>query len=171
MKKKPSVLVILGSDSDLQVMEDCLKTLTKFDIEYSITVCSAHRTPDRAHKIAKSARKDGYECIIAAAGMAAHLPGVVAAFTTLPVIGVPIMGKVLDGMDAMLSMTQMPPGIPVATVAVNGSTNAAVLAAQILSVKYKDLQKKMTEYKAELAAKVDAKDAALQEKLRSANNI
>lgn len=171
MKKKPSVLVILGSDSDLLVMEDCLKTLTKFDIEYSITVCSAHRTPDRAHKIAKSARKDGYECIIAAAGMAAHLPGVVAAFTTLPVIGVPIMGKVLDGMDAMLSMTQMPPGIPVATVAVNGSTNAAVLAAQILSVKYKDLQKKMTEYKAELAAKVDAKDAALQEKLRSANNI
>lgn len=171
MKKKPSVLVILGSDSDLQVMEDCLKTLTKFDIEYSITVCSAHRTPDRAHKIARSARKDGYECIIAAAGMAAHLPGVVAAFTTLPVIGVPIMGKVLDGMDAMLSMTQMPPGIPVATVAVNGSTNAAVLAAQILSVKYKDLQKKMTEYKAELAAKVDAKDAALQEKLRSANNI
>ena len=171
MKKKPSVLVILGSDSDLQVMEDCLKTLTKFDIEYSITVCSAHRTPDRAHKIAKSARKDGYECIIAAAGMAAHLPGVVAAFTTLPVIGVPIMGKVLDGMDAMLSMTQMPPGIPVATVAVNGSTNAAVLAAQILSVKYKDLQKKMTEYKAELAAKVDAKDAALQEKLRSANSI
>lgn len=171
MKKKPSVLVILGSDSDLQVMEDCLKTLTKFDIEYSITVCSAHRTPDRAHKIAKSARKDGYECIIAAAGMAAHLPGVVAAFTTLPVIGVPIMGKVLDGMDAMLSMTQMPPGIPVATVAVNGSINAAVLAAQILSVKYKDLQKKMTEYKAELAAKVDAKDAALQEKLRSANNI
>lgn len=171
MKKKPSVLVVLGSDSDLQVMEDCLKTLTKFDIEYSITVCSAHRTPDRAHKIAKSARKDGYECIIAAAGMAAHLPGVVAAFTTLPVIGVPIMGKVLDGMDAMLSMTQMPPGIPVATVAVNGSTNAAVLAAQILSVKYKDLQKKMTEYKAELAAKVDAKDAALQEKLRSANNI
>ena len=171
MKKKPSVLVVLGSDSDLQVMEDCLKTLTKFDIEYSITVCSAHRTPDRAHKIAKSARKDGYECIIAAAGMAAHLPGVVAAFTTLPVIGVPIMGKVLDGMDAMLSMTQMPPGIPVATVAVNGSTNAAVLAAQILSVKYKDLQKKMTEYKAELAAKVDAKDAALQEKLRSANSI
>lgn len=171
MKKKPSVLVILGSDSDLQVMEDCLKTLTNFDVEYSITICSAHRTPDRAHKIAKSARKDGYECIIAAAGMAAHLPGVVAAFTTLPVIGVPIMGKVLDGMDAMLSMTQMPPGIPVATVAVNGATNAAVLATQILSVKYKELQKKMIEYKAQLAAKVEAKDAALQEKLKSINNI
>ncbi|MBQ5762368.1 MAG: 5-(carboxyamino)imidazole ribonucleotide mutase [Clostridia bacterium] len=169
MKKKPSVLVILGSDSDLQVMEDCLKTLDGFDIDYSVTICSAHRTPDRAHKIAKSARKDGHECIIAAAGMAAHLPGVVAAFTTLPVIGVPIMGKVLDGMDAMLSMTQMPPGIPVATVAVNGATNAAVLATQILSVKYKDLQKKMTEYKAQLAAKVEAKDAALQEKLKSIN--
>ena len=167
MKKKPSVLVILGSDSDLQVMEDCLKTLDGFDIDYSVTICSAHRTPERAHKIAKSARKDGHECIIAAAGMAAHLPGVVAAFTTLPVIGVPIMGKVLDGMDAMLSMTQMPPGIPVATVAVNGATNAAVLATQILSVKYKDLQKKMTEYKAQLAAKVEAKDAALQEKLKS----
>lgn len=169
MKKKPSVLVILGSDSDLQVMEDCLKTLDGFDIDYSVTICSAHRTPDRAHKIAKSARKDGHECIIAAAGMAAHLPGVLAAFTTLPVIGVPIMGKVLDGMDAMLSMTQMPPGIPVATVAVNGATNAAVLATQILSVKYKDLQKKMTEYKAQLAAKVEAKDAALQEKLKSIN--
>lgn len=169
MKKKPSVLVILGSDSDLQVMEDCLKTLDGFDIDYSVTICSAHRTPERAHKIAKSARKDGHECIIAAAGMAAHLPGVVAAFTTLPVIGVPIMGKVLDGMDAMLSMTQMPPGIPVATVAVNGATNAAVLATQILSVKYKDLQKKMTEYKAQLAAKVEAKDAALQEKLKSIN--
>ena len=169
MKKKPSVLVILGSDSDLQVMEDCLKTLDGFDIDYSVTICSAHRTPERAHKIAKSARKDGHECIIAAAGMAAHLPGVVAAFTTLPVIGVPIMGKVLDGMDAMLSMTQMPPGIPVATVAVNGATNAAVLATQILSVKYKDLQRKMTEYKAQLAAKVEAKDAALQEKLKSIN--
>jgi 5-(carboxyamino)imidazole ribonucleotide mutase len=169
MKKTPSVLIILGSDSDLPVMEDCLKTLTKFDINYSVTVCSAHRTPDRAHKIAKSARKDGYECIIAAAGMAAHLPGVVAAFTTLPVIGVPIKGSVLDGMDAMLSMTQMPPGIPVATVAVNGATNSAVLAAQILSVKYKDIAKKMIEYKAELAAKVDAKDAALQEKLSRAD--
>ena len=169
MKKKPSVLIILGSDSDLPVMEDCLKTLRKFDIDYSVTVCSAHRTPDRAHKIAKSARKDGYECIIAAAGMAAHLPGVVAAFTTLPVIGVPIIGSVLDGMDAMLSMTQMPPGIPVATVAVNGATNSAVLAAQILSVKYRELAKKMLEYKAELAAKVDAKDAALQEKLNRAD--
>ncbi|MBE7067016.1 MAG: 5-(carboxyamino)imidazole ribonucleotide mutase [Ruminococcaceae bacterium] len=169
MKKTPSVLIILGSDSDLPVMEDCLKTLTKFDINYSVTVCSAHRTPDRAHKIAKSARKDGYECIIAAAGMAAHLPGVVAAFTTLPVIGVPIKGSVLDGMDAMLSMTQMPPGIPVATVAVNGATNSAVLAAQILSVKYKDIAKKMIEYKAELAAKVDAKDAALQKKLSRAD--
>lgn len=169
MKKKPSVLIILGSDSDLPVMEDCLKTLTKFDVDYSVTVCSAHRTPDRAHKIAKNARKEGYECIIAAAGMAAHLPGVVAAFTTLPVIGVPIKGSVLDGMDAMLSMTQMPPGIPVATVAVNGATNSAVLAAQILSVKYKDIAKKMIEYKAELAAKVDAKDAALQEKLSRAN--
>ena len=138
--KKMKALVVMGSDSDYGVMKDCLSTLKKFEIEFECVVCSAHRTPEKSRELAKSAQKKGFSCIIAAAGKAAHLPGVIAAYTTLPVIGVPIKSDALDGMDALLAIAQMPPGIPVATVAINGSVNAAVLAAQIMATKNKELQ-------------------------------
>ncbi len=167
MVKDPKVLVILGSDSDYGVMKDCLAQLTGFGIEFECEVCSAHRTPERSRELAKSASKKGFGCIIAAAGKAAHLPGVLAAYTTVPVIGVPIKSDALDGMDALLSIAQMPPGIPVATVAINGSVNAAVLAAQILSVKYKVLRDRLSAYKLELADKVAAKNVKLQEVIKN----
>ena len=163
------VAVIMGSKSDLGTLEGCFKILDDFGISYVKRVMSAHRTPAEAAEFASAAADNGFKVIICAAGMAAHLAGAVAANTVLPVIGIPVSCEPFNGFDALLSTVQMPPGIPVATVAVNGATNAAVLATQILSVKYKDLQKKMTEYKAQLAAKVEAKDAALQEKLKSIN--
>ena len=166
-KKAMKTLVVMGSDSDYNVMKDCLSTLKKFEIEYECVVCSAHRTPEKCSELAKNAKKNGFSCIIAAAGKAAHLPGVIAAFTTLPVIGVPIKSDALDGMDALLAIAQMPPGIPVATVAINGSTNAAVLAAQIMSVKSKELQNKLKEYKQELKDKVEKKNAQLQEVIKN----
>lgn len=166
-KKRPKVLVVLGSDSDYNVMKDCISLLSEFDIEFECEVCSAHRTPERSRELAKQADKKGYGCIIAAAGKAAHLPGVIAAYTTLPVIGVPIKSDALDGMDALLAIAQMPPGIPVATVAINGSTNAAVLAAQILSSKHKVLKDKLKAYKLGLADKVAKKNAKLQEVIKN----
>lgn len=165
--KAMKVLVIMGSDSDYNVMKDCLATLKKFEIEYECVVCSAHRTPEKSRELAKSAKKNGFACIIAAAGKAAHLPGVIAAYTTIPVIGVPIKSDALDGMDALLAIAQMPPGIPVATVAINGSVNAAVLAAQIMSVKSKVLQNKLKDYKQELEEKVEKKNAQLQEVIKN----
>jgi len=144
---KIEVGIIMGSDSDLPVMEESVKVLKEFGIGYEVKVLSAHRTPNQHAEYSKSALKRGLKVIIAAAGGAAHLPGVTAAQTTLPVIGVPIKGKALEGMDALLSIVQMPPGIPVATVAVNGAKNAAILAAEIIGLVDNDIQKKLAEYK------------------------
>ncbi len=165
MNNVPTVLVVMGSDSDFGVMKSCLSVLKTFQVSFDCVVCSAHRTPDQAAQLAKTAKEKGYGCIIAAAGKAAHLPGVLAAYTILPVIGVPIQSDALEGMDALLSIAQMPPGIPVATVAINGADNAAVLAVQILSGAYPVLADRLSAYKTELAEKVAKKNQALQEKI------
>lgn len=143
--------IIFGSTSDQDKMAKAGAVLERFDVPYEMEAMSAHRQPDRVHEYATTAEDRGLEVIIAGAGMAAHLPGVVAALTPLPVIGVPLSGGIQDGLDALLSAVQMPPGVPVATVAVNGSANAAVLAVQILSVGDPDLRKKLHEYKGQLA--------------------
>ena len=145
--KKIEVGIIMGSDSDLPVMEDSIKVLKQFGIGYEVKVLSAHRTPNQHAEYSRTAIGRGLKVIIAAAGGAAHLPGVTAAQTTLPVIGVPIKGKALEGMDALLSIVQMPPGIPVATVAVNGAKNAAILAVEIIGLVNSDIQEKLAEYK------------------------
>src|SRR5574344_2579669 len=162
---KKKVLVVMGSDSDFPVMEGCFKLLKKFDIGFEACVASAHRTPDKALKIAKEARENGYSVIIAAAGLAAHLAGVLAANTTLPVIGVPCKGGALNGVDALYATVQMPTGIPVATVAIDGGSNAAILACQILALKSEELRKRLHDYKKELADSVEEKDKALQTKI------
>jgi 5-(carboxyamino)imidazole ribonucleotide mutase len=159
------VAIIMGSDSDFQVVEKGYNILKDFGVEVDVRVISAHRTPDEAINFAKNAEQNGYELLIGAAGKAAHLPGVLAGCTPLPVIGVPIRSTELDGMDALLAIVQMPPGVPVATVAINGSDNAALLAIQILSVKYEDLRIKFKEYKKQMAEKVIEKDKKLNEKL------
>jgi len=146
-ENKIEVGIIMGSDSDLPIMEDAAKVLKEFDIGYEMRVLSAHRTPNQHAEYSKTALARGLKVIIAAAGGAAHLPGVTAAQTILPVIGVPIKGKALEGMDSLLSIVQMPPGIPVATVAINGAKNAAILAVSILSLVNSDIQKKLAEYK------------------------
>lgn len=163
----PKVLVVMGSDSDFPIVNDTLKTLKNFGVEYEAKVCSAHRTPEQASELAKNAHAHGFDVIIAAAGKAAHLPGVIASYTTLPVIGVPIKSSTLDGLDSLLSIVQMPSGIPVATVAIDGCENAALLAVQILSVKYDHLKTALKEHKNKLAQKVEQKDKALQEKLKN----
>ncbi len=162
----PKLAFVMGSDSDYPVVEDGLAILKKFGVQVDVFVCSAHRTPERAAEIAKNAEKDGYGVIIAAAGKAAHLPGVLAAYTILPVIGLPIKSSTLDGLDSLLSIVQMPNGIPVATVAVNGSVNASLLAVQILSLKFEFLKESLRDYKIEMARGVEEKDKALQQKLR-----
>ncbi len=160
MKKKTvasaKVAVLMGSDSDWPLLEETVKTLHGFGITADVRVMSAHRTPDQAAKFARNARKQGIRVIIAAAGSAAHLAGVVAAHTTLPVIGIPVKGGALDGLDALLSTLQMPAGIPVATVALgkSGAINAAILAAQILAVADPAMQTKMDRHKKTLADKV-----------------
>ena len=131
-----------------------------------VYVCSAHRTPDRASALSKNAEKDGFDVIIAAAGKAAHLPGVLAAYTPLPVIGLPIKSSTLDGLDSLLSIVQMPSGIPVATVALDGSVNAALLAVQIISTRDAVLRQKMIEYKENLSKKIEVKNKELREKLQ-----
>lgn len=158
--------IIMGSDSDFPVVEKGYKILQEFGVETEVRVISAHRTPDEAMSFAKNADSNGYEVIIAAAGKAAHLPGVLAGCTSLPVIGVPIKSSELEGMDALLAIVQMPPGVPVATVAINGAENAALLAIQILSVKYDELRIKFNAYKKQMAEKVMEKDKKLQEKLK-----
>lgn len=158
MKK---VAVIMGSDSDLPVVKKALAELDKLGIEWECRVMSAHRTPDEAADFSKNARKNGFGVIIAAAGMAAHLGGVLAANTTLPVIGIPIKGAVFDGMDALLSTVMMPTGIPVASVAVNGAGNAALLAAEILAVSDDALAEKLAQMRREMHDKVIEKDKAL----------
>ncbi len=146
-ENKIEVGIIMGSDSDLPIMEDAVKVLKEFGIGYEVKVLSAHRTPNQHAEYSKTAIDRGLKVIIAAAGGAAHLPGVTAAQTTLPVIGVPIQGKSLEGMDALLSIVQMPPGIPVATVAINGAKNAAILAISIIALVNPDIQTKLIEYK------------------------
>ncbi len=163
MKK---VAIIMGSDSDLPVVEGAIKQLKALGIETEVRVMSAHRTPEAAHEFSKNAIQNGFGVIIAAAGMAAHLGGVLAASTTLPVIAIPCSSKVLDGMDALLSSVMMPPGIPVATVGINAGKNAALLAAEILAVSNIELQAKLIEMRKDMAAQVEAKDAALQDKIK-----
>ena len=158
MKK---VGIIMGSDSDLPIVQKAVDMLKSLEIPYEVHIYSAHRTPVEARDFAMNARANGFGAIIAAAGMAAHLAGAIAANTTLPVIGIPCKGPVLDGMDALLSTVQMPTGIPVATVAINGAANAALLCAQILAVEDKALAAKLDAKRAADAAKVLEKDAAL----------
>ena len=162
MKK---VGIIMGSDSDLPVIQKAVDTLKSLDIPFEVHIYSAHRTPVEARDFALSARSNGFGVLIAAAGMAAHLAGAIAANSTLPVIGIPCKGPVLDGMDALLSTVQMPTGIPVATVAINGGANAALLAAQILAVSDENIAKKLDDKRASDAAKVLEKDAGILEKL------
>lgn len=157
--------IIMGSDSDAPIVKKATDTLRALEIPFEVHVYSAHRTPVEARDFALSARENGFGAIIAAAGMAAHLAGAIAANTTLPVIGIPCKGSVLDGMDALLSTVQMPTGIPVATVAINGGANAALLAAQILAVEDGALAEKLDEKRRADAAAVLAKDAAILEKL------
>ena len=163
MKK---VAIIMGSDSDLPVVTPAIKQLRELNIETEVRVMSAHRTPEEAHEFSKNAADNGFGVIIAAAGMAAHLGGVLAASTVLPVIGIPCSAKVLEGMDAMLATVMMPPGIPVATVGVNAAKNAALLAAEILAVGDSDLTQKLLEMRAQMREQVIEKDKALQEKLK-----
>lgn len=162
MKK---VVVVMGSDSDLPVVQGALDQLTEFGIPWEARVVSAHRTPAAAESLAKEAEERGVGVIIAAAGKAAHLGGVLAAYTTLPVIGLPIKSSTMDGLDSLLSIVQMPKGIPVATVAINGAHNAAILAAQMLALSDKELSKKLKDFKADMAREVMEKDQKLQETL------
>ena len=152
----PKVGIVRGSDSDLKVMGKAADMLDKFGIEYEMTIISAHRMPDIFFDYAKSAESKDYKVIIAGAGMAAHLPGMCAALFPMPVIGVPISGKNLDGMDAVYSIMQMPPGIPVATVAINGGKNAAYLALQIIGVSHPEVKEKL------LAHRVEMEEAAMR---------
>lgn len=158
-KNRPLVLVIMGSDSDLPVVGETAETLKKFAIPFKITVASAHRTPERVKKLAEEAQKKGIEVIIAAAGAAAHLAGVIASNTTLPVIGVPLNSSPLLGFDALLSTVQMPSGIPVATMSVGqgGAKNAAIFAARILSLKYPSLCRQLKEHLGNMSREVDKK--------------
>lgn len=161
MKK---VGIIMGSDSDLEVMQSAAEILEQFGVGYEITVVSAHRTPDALYKYAKNAEKKGLKVIIAGAGGSAHLPGMVASMTVLPVIGVPVKTKSMDGLDSLLSIVQMPPGVPVASVAINGSKNAGILAVQILATNDKVLSKKITTYKNTMNKEVTSKAKKLLDK-------
>lgn len=151
------VLIVAGSDSDLPLIKEAAKVLEEFGVGYEMTISSAHRSPDRTSKLVEKARDEGVKVIIAGAGMAAHLAGVVAALFPLPVIGVPIKTESLNGVDALLSTMQMPPGVPVATVAINGAKNAGILAVQILATSDKKLEEKLVEYKKRLAQGVEEK--------------
>ena len=161
MKK---VGIIMGSDSDLPVVEKAINTLKEYEVPFEVHVFSAHRTPVEARDFSVNARKNGFGAIIAAAGMAAHLAGAIAANTTLPVIGIPVKSKNLDGLDALLSTVQMPTGIPVATVAIDGAANAALIAIQILAVSDEALAKKLDDARKSGAEKVLEKNKAIEEK-------
>lgn len=154
--------IVMGSDSDLSVMSEAAKMLEKFGIDYEMTIISAHRMPDVFYEYASSAEEKGFEVIIAGAGGAAHLPGMTAAIFPLPVIGVPIQTKALGGVDSLYSIVQMPSGIPVATVAINGGANAGILAAKILAVSDLSVRKKLAEYKDELKQGVMAKKEKIE---------
>ncbi len=162
-KKSPVVGIIMGSDSDLAVMQDAAKILEEFGILYELTIVSAHRTPHRLVEYAESATTRGLRVIIAGAGGAAHLPGMCASHSELPVIGVPITTKVLQGLDSLLSIVQMPPGVPVATVGTNGAKNAGILAAQILGVGNDEIRKQVEAYKKSMREEVEKKAQQLEE--------
>jgi len=159
---KPLVGIIMGSDSDLPVMQETAETLKEFRVPFEITIVSAHRTPERMFDYAKSAYERGLKVIIAGAGGSAHLPGMTAAITTLPVIGVPIQSKALSGVDSLYSIVQMPSGVPVATVAINGAKNAAILAVEILATSDKKLFKNLVKYKKTLKESVIEKAHKLE---------
>lgn len=161
MKK---IAVIMGSDSDLPIVEKAIQTLQEYQVPYEVHVYSAHRTPEEARAFALSARENGFGAIIAAAGKAAHLAGAMAANTTLPVIGIPVKSSTLDGIDALLSTVQMPSGMPVATVAIDGAVNAALLSIQILAVSDEALAKRLADARAEGTRKVLEKNAAVEAK-------
>jgi len=159
------VAIVMGSDSDFPVIKKSIGILKEFGVDYEVNVISAHRTPHKAEEFASNAEKNGIGVIIGAAGKAAHLAGVIAAFTTLPVIGLPIKSSTMDGLDSLLSMVQMPKGIPVATVAIDGAENAALLAVQILSLSDDGLKEKLHAYKKKMAEEVYAKDALIKEEV------
>jgi len=159
--EKPKILVLIGSDSDLPVVQDGLKFLKDIGVPFKLDISSAHRQPEKTVNYAQQARKEGFEVIIAVAGMAAHLPGVIASHTTIPVIGVPTSGGVLNGVDALLSIVQMPKGIPVATVGIDASRNAAILACKILSIKYDEVRKKLEKMKTDMKKQNEDKSKKL----------
>lgn len=162
-KEKPQISIIMGSDSDLPSMQEAAKVLDELDVTYELTIVSAHRTPERLYEYAQSATKRGLKVIIAGAGGAAHLPGMIASMVTLPVIGVPIKTRSLGGLDSLLSIVQMPPGVPVATVAIGGAKNAGLLAAQILAVENDVIRDKISTYKKDLNRTVLQKAQKLEE--------
>jgi 5-(carboxyamino)imidazole ribonucleotide mutase len=157
------VLVLLGSDSDIPLMEDGLSFLKEMGVAFRLDISSAHRHPEKTVVYAKNARAEGVEVIIAAAGLAAHLPGVIASHTTLPVIGIPLKGGSLLGMDALLSMVQMPKGVPVATVGIDAARNACILACEILSIKYDDIRGKLEAMKERMRQEIDEKSRTLSQ--------
>ncbi len=156
------VSIIMGSDSDLRVMQAAADILESFDVEYEISIVSAHRTPERLYEFAKNAESRGIRVVIAGAGGAAHLPGMIAALSSLPVIGVPVNATALEGNDSLLSIVQMPAGVPVATVAIDNATNAGILAAQVLGTADDDLRSRITAYKQSLNDRVMEKVAKLE---------
>ena len=165
---KPLVGILMGSDSDLPVMEKAAEVLTQLGIGWEMDISSAHRLPDKTATYARTARERGIEVLICGAGMAAHLAGVVASHTTLPVIGIPLKSGALAGVDALYSTVQMPPGIPVATVAIDGGKNAAYLAASILSIKRPELAEKLDQFRAATRQELEAKSSELQTRLKQA---
>lgn len=162
MANKPLIGIIMGSDSDLPIMQKAFDVCKEFEIPYEVKILSAHRTPEQHAEYSKTASERGLKVIIAAAGMAAHLPGVTAGSTILPVIGVPMKSKALDGIDALLAIVQMPPGVPVATVAIDGAKNAALLAVQIIATGDTGLQQKLKDYKLKMAEESMKKNEKLK---------
>ena len=163
LMKKPLVGILMGSESDLPVMEKAAETLKEMGVSYEIDISSAHRLPEKTVQYARTAKERGIEVLIAGAGMAAHLAGVLAAHTTLPVIGVPLKSGALDGVDALYSTVQMPPGVPVATVGIDGAKNAAYLACEILSIKYPEIAKKLEDFRTKTRKTLEEKSRALKE--------
>ena len=162
MKKKPLVGILMGSESDMAVMEKAAEVLKEMAVSYEMEISSAHRLPDKTAQYAKTARKRGVEVLIAGAGMAAHLAGALASHTTLPVIGVPIKSGALNGADALYSTVQMPPGVPVATVGIDGAKNAAYLACEILSIKYPEMVKKLEDFRSKTRKSLEEKSKAIK---------
>jgi 5-(carboxyamino)imidazole ribonucleotide mutase len=162
--RKPLVGILMGSESDLPIMEKATEVLEEMGISYEMEISSAHRLPDKTAHYAKTARRRGIEVLVAGAGMAAHLAGALASHTTLPVIGVPIKSGALDGADALYSTVQMPPGVPVATVGIDGAKNAAYLASEILSIKYPEIAKKLEDFRSKMKRSLEEKSKAIKKK-------